>query len=29
MDAAQWDAYEAEAPRSFGGMYQVWLRRRG
>lgn len=29
LDAAQWDAYEAEAPRSFGGMYQVWLRRRG
>lgn len=29
LDAAQWDTYEAEAPRSFGGMYQVWLRRRG
>ncbi|ROH93211.1 class I SAM-dependent methyltransferase [Stagnimonas aquatica] len=29
LDAAQWDAYEADAPRSFGGMYQVWLRRRG
>lgn len=29
LNARQWDAYEAEAPRSFGGMYQVWLRRRG
>jgi SAM-dependent methyltransferase len=28
LTAEQWDRYEAEAPRSFGGMYQVWLRRR-
>lgn len=28
LSPGQWDAFEASHPRSFGGMFQVWFRRR-
>lgn len=28
LTPAQWDCYEAGAPASFGGMFEVWFRRR-